>query len=283
VRAVKGSILLRVFFETADGGYYSPLISDCFELLPIPEFLGRFRKVSLAHAYSYSRIPCRCSSCYLSKYLPSDYVLVGGSSYHVSNVVAHWDPRFDIGVYCDYWRQAGGRIPKSFTNCREDCYIFFAAGLARYPPKFFNRPRGFTEIRRAFMRAERGIYIVAYMEVDEVVDLTEIAAKHNVDVGREGDDRVWEIAAKEYGEEVIMTPHSARGIDLPVVILSERGRYGYLKKPLPLILWSRGRRVLTTYSYLFNIKGFEDRVRHKVFDPARTEQIVDVMVSEGYL
>ncbi len=276
------SIMLRVFFETADGGYYSPRFDKCFELLPVPEFIGRFRKRDIASRFNYRRIPCRCGKCRLDKYLPNDYLLVGGSSYSVSEIIAHWDPRLDIGVYSDYWRAASGRIPKEFRECRRNCYIFFAAGLARYPKHFFARRRGFTEIRRTFMRSERGIYVTAYMQVDEIIDLTKIASERGIDIGREGDDRVWEIVLKEYGERAVMTPHYARGGDLPVIILSDEGNYAYLDNPIPIMEWVNGRKRLSRYSYTFQVRGFEDRVRHKLFSPKRTEEIIRLIFREGF-
>ncbi len=278
------SLLLRVFFETADGGYYSPMFNNCFEVLPIPEFKGRLVRQEVIPEFSYDRIPCRCGEGSLSKYLPTDYVLVGGSSYHINEIIAHWDPRLDIGVYSDYWRSAGGRIPKSFKEYRRrDCYIFFAAGLAKYPPKFFNSSHGFTEIRRAFMRADRGVYVVAYMKVDELADLTSIASREGIDIGKEGTERVWRIAVDEFGKRVIKTPHYARGGDLPVVILSEPGNYGFFKTPIPLIEWSGKRKLLSDYSYMFGIRSLDDRIRQKAFDRSRTEEILRTLEREGLL
>ncbi len=276
------SLLLRVFFETADGGYYSPMFEDCFELLPIPEFIGRLRRKDIAALYRYDRVPCRCCRGALSKYLPNDYILLNGSSYNVNEIIAHWDPRLDIGVYSDYWRVAGGRIPRQFKE-HKGSYIFFAAGLARYPHNFFRKRKDFTEIRRAFVNSRRGVFVVAYMKVDEIVDLTEIASRLDIDVGKEGDEKVWEYAIKEYGARVAATPHYARGTDLPVVILSEKGHFGYFKKPLPIMTWVNGRKLLTDYSYTFGVKKFEDRVRHKLFTPSETEEIVKLLGKEDIL
>ncbi len=276
------SILLRVFFETADGGYYSPFVRDGFEVLPIPEFIGRFKRKEIALRFTYSRIPCRYGRCSLSKYLPVDYVLIGGSSYSVNEVIAHWDPRLDIGVYSDYWRYAGGRIPKSFRNCREGCYLFFVAGLAKYPHRFFSKPHGFTEIRRTFMRVDRGIYVVAYMEASQIIDLTEVARQYGIEVGGElGDEKVWEVVCSEFDERICETPHRARGIDLPVVILSDN--YGFLKRPIPIMEWREGRRLLTNYSYIFGVRSFDDRVRYKVFNNLETRNIIKLLEREGAL
>ena len=84
------------------------MFKDCFELLPIPEFIGRLRRKDVAALYRYDRVPCRCCKGALSKYLPNDYVLLNGSSCSINEIIAHWDPRLDIGVYSDYWRVAGG-------------------------------------------------------------------------------------------------------------------------------------------------------------------------------
>ncbi|MCD6324211.1 MAG: hypothetical protein J7L55_03795 [Desulfurococcales archaeon] len=277
------SLLLRVYFETADGGYYSPMFEDCFEALPVPEFLGRLTKVDYALNFTYDKVPSRCGSGGLGKYIPTDYLLVGGSSYPVSKVIAHYDPRLDIGVYSDYWRSAGGRIPKALRCEGKDTFLFFAAGLAKYPPKFFNSKHGFTEIRRVFMRSNRGIYVVGYMKVDEIADLTQFSSKITSSLREGGIEKVWEEAVKAYGERVIKTPHYARPVDLPVVILSEEGHYGFFREPIPLIEWVGKKRVLSKYSYMFGIMGSEDRVRQKVFSDSRTEEIVRTLERDGFL
>jgi len=213
----------------------------------------------------------------MSKYLPDDYILVGGSSYPVSKVIAHYDPRLDIGVYSDYWRSAGGRIPKIIKEYKRKSYIFFAAGLAKYPEKFFNHKHGFTEVRRLFMKCERGIYVVGYMKVDEIADLTEFSPSVTEELRKGGIEKVWNKAVEEYGERIIETPHYARPVDLPVVILSDEGNYGFFSRPLPLIEWSGGKRMLSEHSYLFGITSVEDRVRQKVFDRPRTEKIINTL------
>jgi hypothetical protein len=276
------SLLLRVFFESADGGYYSPYIGECFELLPVPEVIGRSYREDVYKKFLYDSLQCRCGKGRLRKYLPSDYVLVGGSSYHIREVMAHWDPRFDIGIYSDYWRAAGGRIPKDFKKCNNTkCFIFFAAGLAKYPKRFFERKHGFTEIRRTFMKSDRGIYVIAFMEINEVIDLTEIASRMKIDIGAEGDLKIWEWAEKEYGDRITKTPHYARGWDLPVIILSDDGKYGIFDKPIPLMEWTKGRKILTEFSALFGIRDLDDRIRHKLFTPQRTETIIKRLCRSG--
>ncbi len=131
------------------------------------------------------------------------------------------------------------------------------------------------------MRVERGIYVVAYMRVDEVIDLTELVSKYNIDIHREGDEKAWEIACREFGERVCMTPHRARGRDLPVVILSDD--YGFLKRPIPIMLWVKSKRRLTDYSYTFGVRGFEDRIRYKVFNALETKEILKLLERENVL
>ncbi len=283
MKAYGPSLLLRVFFETADGGYYSPLFRECYEALPIPEFLGKLERTEFAKKFTYDKIPSRCGSWSLMKYIPVDYVLVGGSSYPVNKVIAHYDPRLDIGVYSDYWRSAGGRIPKAIKDSEGDSYIFFAAGLAKYPEGFFNSTHGFTEIRRVFMRSDRGIYVVGYMKVDKIADLTEFTRNVSQSLRGGGVEKVWEMAVKEYGEKIIMTPHYARTVDLPVVVLSEEGHFGFFPEPIPLIEWVGRKKVLGKYSYLFGISGSEDRVRQKMFSEERTESIIKTLEKDEYL
>lgn len=274
------SLLLRVFFESADGGYYSPMFDECYEVLPIPEVIGRATDVDHARKFAYSLIPCRCEPCFLSKYLPNDYLFVGGSSYSIAKIVAHWDPRLDIGCYVDYWRNVGGRIPGNFREC-EDCYIFFAAGLAKYPRGYFEVKRGFTEIRRTFLSSDRGIYVVGYMKVDTVVDLAEISAELNLKNVEYSIRDVWHEAAKKYGDKVLMNPHYARPADLPVVMLSNEGNYGFFKEPLPLIEWKHGKKMFSKYAYAFGIRTFDDRVRHKAFNLDETKEILKLLRHEG--
>ncbi len=276
------SVLLRAFFETADGGYYSPILRGCYELLPIPEPIRGVARPGVLKEFLYSEIDCRCGTCKLSKYIPSDYVLVGSISYSVREVAAHWDPRFDLGIYADYWRSAGGRIPVSFKKKGGRKFLFFAAGLAKYPPGTFEGGRkSFTEIRRAFNNSDRGVYVVAYMEVNKIVDLVEYSAKLGVSVKGGKDQVVWEKAAEEHGDIVLRVPHYARGGDLPVIIISEN--YGILKDPIPLIVWERGIRRLTDYSYLFGVRKPEDRIRHKLYSGRQTDEIVNFLRDRGVL
>lgn len=275
---IKG-LLLRVFFESADGGYYSPLFENCYEVLPVPEPIRSDVDVSIAQKFQYSSITSRCGDHPLSKYMPYDYVLIGGSSHHISRIIAHWDPRFDIGIYADYWRTIGGRIPRDFKGC-EDCYIFFAAGLAKYPPKFFDIKRGFTEIRKTFLRSDRGIYVVGYMKVDEVVDLTEISAELSLKKSKYSLKEVWEEAIARYGSKVGEIPHLIRPADLPTIVLSDEGNYRLFKEPLPLIEWVEGYKLLSDISFTFGIKTFEDRIKYKTYTREELAEILKTLERE---
>ncbi len=276
------SLLLRVFFESGDGGYYSPRFDECYEVLPIPEVVGLTTDVDHARKFAYSLIPCRCGPCFLSKYLPSDYLFVGGSSHPVYKIVAHWDPRLDIGCYVDYWRNVGGRIPANFKNC-EDCYIFFAAGLAKYPLGYFDVKHGFTEIRRTFLNSERGVYVVGYMKVDTVIDLAEISTELNLKNIEHTVKDVWHEAARRYGDRVLMNPHYARPADLPVIMLSDEGNFGFFDEPLPLIEWRQGKKTFSKYAYVFGIRSFDDRVRYKAFNLEETKEILKLLRDEGLI
>ncbi|MCC6010328.1 MAG: hypothetical protein LM588_04990 [Fervidicoccaceae archaeon] len=44
---------------------------------------------------------------------------------------------------------------RDFKDCNY-CHTFFAAGLAKYPLGFFNEKKGFTEIRKTFLKSDRG-------------------------------------------------------------------------------------------------------------------------------
>ncbi|MEM1686755.1 MAG: hypothetical protein QXV31_03640 [Zestosphaera sp.] len=275
---IKG-LLLRVFFESADGGYYSPFFEKCYEVLPVPEPVRSDADMSVIQKFQYSNIMSRCGDHPLSKYIPYDYILIGGSSHHVSKVVAHWDPRFDIGIYADYWRTIGGRIPKDFKDC-EDCYIFFAAGLAKYPPGFFDVKKGFTEIRKTFLKSDRGIYVVGYMKVDEVADLTEISAELSSRKSEYSLREVWEEAAARYGSKVKEIPHFIRPADLPTIVLSNEGNYRLFKEPIPLIEWVEGYKLLSNASFTFGIKTFEDRIKYKVYTGEELREILKTLEEE---
>lgn len=278
---IKG-LLLRVFFESADGGYYSPMFKSCYEVLPVPEPLRSDADSEMIREFLYSSIPCRCGDCTLSKYIPHDYVLIDGSSYHVSKVVAHWDPRFDEGVYANYWRTIGGRIPRDFRGC-DECYMLFVAGLAKYPLEFFSEKRGFAELRKTFMRSDRGIYVVGYMKVDEVVDLTEISAEMSSASIEYSVKDVWEEAASRYGHRVKRVPHHIRHTDLPVIVLSDRGNYKLLENPLPLIEWVKDHKVLSSYSYTFGVKTPDDRIKYKVYTQEELREVLRTLEREGVL
>ncbi|MEO3993581.1 MAG: hypothetical protein QN229_04705 [Desulfurococcaceae archaeon TW002] len=275
---IKG-LLLRVFFESADGGYYSPFFGKCYEVLPVPEPIRSDVDVSVIQKFQYSNIASRCSDHPLSKYIPYDYVLIGGSSHHISRVIAHWDPRFDIGVYADYWRTIGGRIPKDFKNC-VDCYIFFAAGLARYPPEFFDEKKGFTETRKTFLKSDRGIYVVGYMKVDEIVDLTEISAELSLRRSKYSLKEVWGEAVARYGSKIKEIPHFIRPADLPTIVLSSEGNYRLFKEPIPLIEWVEGYKLLSNSSFTFGIKTFEDRIKYKVYTEEELKEILKTLEKE---
>ncbi|MEM1867023.1 MAG: hypothetical protein QXN43_04750 [Zestosphaera sp.] len=275
---IKG-LLLRVFFESADGGYYSPFFEKCYEVLPVPEPVRSDADMSVIQKFQYSNIMSRCGDHPLSKYIPYDYILIGGSSHHVSKVVAHWDPRFDIGIYADYWRTIGGRIPKDFKDC-EDCYIFFAAGLAKYPPGFFDVKKGFTEIRKTFLKSDRGIYVVGYMKVDEVADLTEISAELSSRKSEYSLREVWEEAAARYGSKVKEIPHFIRPADLPTIVLSNEGNYRLFKEPIPLIEWVEGYKLLSNASFTFGIKTLEDRIKYKVYTGEELREILKTLEEE---
>ncbi len=275
---IKG-LLLRVFFESADGGYYSPIFGKCYEVLPVPEPIRSDVDVSAIQRFQYSNIASRCGDHPLSKYIPYDYVLIGGSSHHVSRVVAHWDPRFDIGVYADYWRTIGGRIPKDFKDC-ENCYIFFAAGLAKYPPGFFDVKKGFTEIRKTFLKSDRGIYVVGYMKVDEIADLTEISEELSLRKSRYTLREVWEEAIARYGSKIKEIPHLLRPADLPTIVLSSEGNYKLFKEPIPLIEWVEGYKLLSDVSFVFGIKTFEDRIKYKVYAEEELKEVLKTLEKE---
>ncbi len=158
-------LLLRVFVETSNGGYYSPLHEDgCATLLPIPDDKRKYRTIP-SHLLA-GNIVDECNGRELSQYYP---VELG------ENPIVHRDPRLDKGFYTGYYAPKG-RIPRRHgKRLGRGDYLVFIAGLARYPRGFWEKRRRLAEIHRAFTEARRrgltGIYIVGYIVVEDIVDV----------------------------------------------------------------------------------------------------------------
>lgn len=192
-------LLLRVFFETSNGGYYSPIHGDgCASLLPIPDDRRRYRVIP-SHLLA-NNIVDTCTGDKLSAYYPMEYGV---------QPLVHRDPRLDLGFYTGYYAP-GGRLPKSNDKrLGEGDYLLFMAGLARYPRSFWNTRRRLGEIKRVFRKLVRegrtGIFIVGGLRVTRVVD-----------VSVDGWDRVLE----EY-PFLAESPHYYRFNDHPVAVIGK--------------------------------------------------------------
>ncbi|MEM1712243.1 MAG: hypothetical protein QXX39_01140, partial [Acidilobaceae archaeon] len=154
------------------------------------------------------------------------------------------------------------------------------AGLAKYPPGFFDVKKGFTEIRKTFLKSDRGIYVVGYMKVDEVADLTEISAELSSRKSEYSLREVWEEAVARYGSKVKEIPHFIRPADLPTIVLSNEGNYRLFKEPIPLIEWVEGYKLLSNASFTFGIKTFEDRIKYKVYTEEELREILKTLEEE---
>ncbi|ABN69195.1 hypothetical protein Smar_0082 [Staphylothermus marinus F1] len=84
-------LILRAFFETSNGGYYSPLNRECYTLLPIPEDLSKLGKTP-PHLHP-EKIIDQCTGEKLSKFYPIE---------HNNNPINN-DPRLDYSLIWILW------------------------------------------------------------------------------------------------------------------------------------------------------------------------------------
>lgn len=191
--------MLRAFFETSNGGYYSPIHGDgCVTLLPIPDNRSRYRIVP-PHLLA-DRIIDSCSGRRLSTYYPIEYGV---------EPLIHRDPRLDLGFYTGYYAPKGRLPKKNDKKLGRGDYLLFMAGLARYPKDFWSTRRRLGEIRRVFRKLVRegrtGIYIVGGLRVVEVIDTSTTG---------------WSKAVGEY-PFLAESPHYYRLNDYPVAVVGE--------------------------------------------------------------
>ena len=209
------AIVLRAYLDTSSEaetgggrvrpGYYSPLHPrlGCATLIPIPEPVAK----PLPHLDPRSA-PDPCTGRSIAHYQPLGL-----------EWLLHRDPRLGPGFYTDYWAPRG-RIPHAL---RGGGLILFAAGLTVYPEGFWERRRTLGEIRREHRRAWRegrtGIYLVAVLAAERVVDVAATG---------------WDAAVKAV-PALRLSPHYARTLagaaDEPAALIGQ----GFLvKPPLPL-------------------------------------------------
>jgi len=147
--------LIRQWFDSNTGGYYSPIIEGCYELIPRPSKAG----------LPYRSLRARCTNSTLERYLPIDRVKWGSKSVAVSRLVTTGCPLVEKGVFCDESRFTTSLEP------REGDYLVFIAGLAYYPRNFFTVRWRYIDIRKAFENSKRGLYIVGYFSVRKIIDV----------------------------------------------------------------------------------------------------------------
>ncbi len=192
-------LLLRAFFETSNGGYYSPIHDNgCATLLPILDNREWYRVIP-PHLLA-NNIVDTCTGCRLSAYYAVEYGV---------QPLVHRDPRLDLGFYTGYYAP-GGRLPKSSDKrLVEGDYLLFMAGLARYPEGFWGARRRLNEIKRIFQRlvhdGKTGIFIVGGLRVVEVVDVSVTG---------------WSRVLEEY-PFLAESPHYYRFNDNPVAVIGE--------------------------------------------------------------
>ena len=147
--------LIRQWFDTSIGGYYSPVYADgCIDLIPRPTPFG----------VPYKEFPAKCIEGSLDRYLPVDSLRLSTRTIPVSRALTTGCPIVDRGIYCD----ATGRLV--WLGASEGDYIVYTAGLAHYPKDFFKTRWRLHDIRSVLERSRRGIYVIGYMEISKIVD-----------------------------------------------------------------------------------------------------------------
>ncbi|MCE4607327.1 MAG: hypothetical protein F7B59_08400 [Desulfurococcales archaeon] len=147
--------LVRQWFDTSIGGYYSPIYPDgCMDLIPRPGPVG----------VPYREFPAKCMEGSLARYLPVDSLRLSTRTIPVSRTLTAGCPVVDHGIFCDDNRRL------TQLGASEGDYIVYTAGLAHYPKDFFKTRWRLHDVRSVMERSSRGIYIVGYMEISKIVD-----------------------------------------------------------------------------------------------------------------
>jgi len=159
-------LLLRVFMDTSNGGYYSPLHENgCASLLPMPE------TAQLKYTPSFlnpDNIIDPCGYGYLSRYYANE-------CFRNSQKALHNDPRPDLGFYTGHYSPKG-RIPKSFNKrLNEGDILLFMAGLAEYPDDIWDNKPSLRDIQKKLYKLKKkgkaGIYLVSGIVVEKTIDI----------------------------------------------------------------------------------------------------------------
>jgi len=151
-----GLVLLRVYADTSNIGYYSVLHEDgCVTLLPINEKYG----VSEIPAFLDPRkIVDPCRNMPLKAYYKFARVEVD---------VVHNDPRLDLGFYTEELR--GARLPRKKLKPRD--IVLFMSVLAEYPDEIWYSSRVSMRKLLSLLRREGkiGVYLIGGIVVEKKV------------------------------------------------------------------------------------------------------------------
>ena len=162
-------LMLRVYMDTVNGGYYSPLHENgCATTLPMPE------TIRLRHIPSFLKpdnVIDPCGYGLLSKYYVKE-------CFKNDQIALHNDPRPDLGFYTGHYSPKG-RIPKSSEKqLREGDILLFMAGLAEYPEDIWDKEKSLWNIRKMLTKLKKtgkaGIYLVSGLIVEKVIDVRSI-------------------------------------------------------------------------------------------------------------
>ncbi len=153
-----GLVLVRVFSDTNNIGYYSVLHDDqCISLLPIIETTGLRDKPIFMDPY---RIIDPCRNVPLITYYKF-------TKYRINAI--HNDPRLDLGFYTE--ENKPSRLPKK--KLKKGDIILFMAGLAQYPPEiwFFDNVNMRKILYNLRKEGKIGVYIVGGLVVERKIEI----------------------------------------------------------------------------------------------------------------
>lgn len=225
-------LMLRVFMDTANGGYYSPLHEDgCTSILPVPE------TTNLRYVPSFlnpDNIIDPCGYGFISRYYAMECFKKGQKA-------VHNDPRPDLGFYTGHYSPKG-RLPRSpGKRLEEGDIILFIAGLAKYPSDLWEKKPRANIVRRILAKLKKnglaGIYIVSGLVVEKVIDINSLG---------------WSKVLKKY-PVLRYSPHYYRLRDQTVAVL---GKGFNIDPPLKIYCFKEG-----VTRHLRELMGWENAIK----------------------
>jgi len=154
-----GVVLIRVFSDTRNIGYYSVIHEDdCITLLPIAETR---ELTNIPDFMDLGKIIDKCTGSPLRIYYRF-------SRYYDKPV--HNDPRVDLGFYTEEAKPS--RLPQ--RKLREGDIVLFTTGLANYPDDvwYVKSKSTFTKILKELRTSNKiGIYVIGGLIVEKKINI----------------------------------------------------------------------------------------------------------------